>query len=318
MTGDALLGSAHGFPQLPTYTLRQLHTFLAIAEYGTLSGAADSLRLSPAAVALSLDNLERALGVTLCVRRKARGITLTAAGRELTQPARELLNRAGDLRDAVGGSAGGLSGALAVGCYVTLAPTLMPTLLERFGAEHPAVRTDFVEGTQLELEAALIAGSLDVAVLFDMDLGDSIATAELFRLRPHVVVNADNPLAAHKTVRLRELADLPFVLLDVPPSSANAIHILRDAGIDPQVRYRTTSLETARSLIGRGMAWSILLQRPPSNVTYEGGQVHALEIADPVDDVRVLMGWSRTAHLSRAAQEMVQISAALLREHQQS
>lgn len=86
-------------------SLRQLSYFVAAAEAGTMTGAGAALHVSQSAVSLGLAELERQLGVRLVLRRRAHGLTLTAAGRELIGPARALLRLAEELR-AGGGSSG--------------------------------------------------------------------------------------------------------------------------------------------------------------------------------------------------------------------
>ncbi|MFD2396017.1 LysR family transcriptional regulator [Prauserella oleivorans] len=57
---------------LPTYTMRQLAAFVAVAETGTIGGAAERMHLSQSALASALTDLEKALKVQLTVRRRAR------------------------------------------------------------------------------------------------------------------------------------------------------------------------------------------------------------------------------------------------------
>ena len=83
--------------KVPGYSLRQLLYFVAVAEKGTVSAASERLRVSPSAVSLAISELERALKVQLCVRRKAHGVTLTVSGTQLLHHARALLRQAREL-----------------------------------------------------------------------------------------------------------------------------------------------------------------------------------------------------------------------------
>ncbi|MEZ0166083.1 LysR family transcriptional regulator [Kineococcus sp. LSe6-4] len=287
--------------QAPVWSLRQLLYFVTVAETGTITGAAELLVISPSSVAAAVEKLEHALGVQLCVRRKAHGITLTAAGQDLLGRARALLEEAEEVAEVGGGVGQAVGGNLTLGCYHTLAPTCLPPLLSTFAREHPRVRTTFTEADQDSLQDGLDRGELDVAVLYDMQVRAGTASLELFRTRPHVLLPAGHPLAGVAAVRLRDLAAEPFVLLDSPPSSQDAFSVFRQAGIEPQVRFRAGGLETVRALVGRGLGWSMLIQRPWSDRTYEGREVLVREIADPVPEVRVLLAWSRRTPPTRAA-----------------
>lgn len=286
------------------FSLRQLEYFVAIAEAGTLSEAAARLHVSQPGLSHSLTELERALDVQLAVRRKAHGVTLTPSGTQVLRYARELLRRAEDLEGvASGGDV--LTGTLSLGCYVTLAPTALPPLLERFTSRHPGVAIDFVEGTQDVIQRRLLAGELDLAILYDMEVLPEMTQAVIHTMRPHILLPADHRLADAPSVSLAELAEEPQVLLDAPPSSHNTYAIYDRFGITPNVRYRPTTFELARALVGRGMGYALLVQRPANDHTYEGRQVVIKEIAEPVDEHRVLVVWPRTTRLNRRAQAFV-------------
>src|SRR5690606_8435983 len=145
------------------FSLRQLAYFVAIAEAGTLSEAAARLRISQPAVSLPLNDLERALKVQLCVRRKAPGITLTPSGPSLLGRARRPLREPEDL-GVQATDTGTRTGLLSLGCYVTLAPTVLPPLLQGFAALHPEVTVECAEDTQDVLQRRLLRGELDLAV----------------------------------------------------------------------------------------------------------------------------------------------------------
>jgi DNA-binding transcriptional LysR family regulator len=293
----------HGGP--PTFTLRQLWYFVAIAEGGSLSAAAERLRVSQSAVSLALTELERSLKVHLCVRRKAHGVTLTPSGRQVLHLARGLLRQADEVT-ASAGTAGALAGPLSVGCYLTLAPTLLPRLLSGFGELHPDVAIRFEEGPQDTLQRRSLEGELELALLYDMAVLPELERVELFRARPHVVLPADHPLATGTHVALRDLEAEPMVLLDSPPSSTHTLLLCDQAGIRPSVRYRPTNFETTRGLVGRGLGWALLIQRPPNDRTYEDRRIVHLDIVELSDySVAVLLAWPRHTRPTRRAEAFV-------------
>lgn len=286
------------------YSLRQLEYFVAIAEAGSLSGAAEELRVSQSGLSQSLTDLERALEVQLAVRRKAHGVALTPTGTQVLRHARDLLRHGEDLANiAAGGDS--LRGVLSLGCYVTLAPTTLPPLLEEFNEVHPDVRIDFVEGTQDVLQRRLLAGELDLAVLYDMEVQPEMERAVIDTARPHVLLAAEHRFANDPTVSLVNLAAEPMVLLDAPPSSHNTLAIFDRLGVTPEVRYRPTTFELARALVGRGMGYALLVQRPANDRTYEGKKVVVKEISEPVGDFRILLAWPKGTRLNRRAQAFV-------------
>ncbi|QBI53585.1 LysR family transcriptional regulator [Streptomonospora litoralis] len=289
----------------PRFSLRQLSYFVAIAETGTISAAAERLHISQPAVSLALNDLERALKVQLCVRRKSHGITLTPTGNQVLRRARQLLRQAEDLEGEASAGEGPLTGVLSVGCFVTMAPTVLPPLLQGFSALHPGLTVDFTEDTQDVLQRRLLSGELDLAVIYDMDVLPEMARAELFSVRPHILLAADHPLADRPAVSLHDVAEEPMVLLDAPPSSHHSLGLCHRFGMVPRVSYRPGTYEVARALVGRGLGYSILVQRPANDRTYEGFRVAVKEIAEPVDAEAVLLAWPRAVRLNRRAEEFL-------------
>lgn len=287
------------------YTLRQLGYFLAVAETGTISDAAVQLHVSQSAVASALTELERVLKAQLCIRRKAHGITLTPTGRFLMQRARALLKDADELELTTAGRGEKLAGPLAVGCYVSLAPTVLPPLLEGFARLHPEVTLDFFEGSQDEIQEKLFSGALDLAVLYDMDLGSGLESVLLYSSSGYVLLDAGHRFAAAAEVRLVDLQQEPMILLDAPPSSRHTMSLFERAGVQPRIQYRTTDFELTRSLVGRGLGYTVLVQRPRGDLTYEGLPVLARPITPAVKTVVVKLAWPARIRLNDRALALV-------------
>jgi len=299
---------------VPSYTMQQLAAFVAVADTGTITAAATRLALSATAVRAAIDELERILGVQLCVRRRAKGVTLTSAGQALLAKARVVLHEAVDLELDVRGEPGQVSGVLHVGCYTTLGPTVLPPLLAGFGARYPAARVDLREDSLDRLRRAVDARELDLVIAYDIDLPRHWTFVTWLRSAPRVHVHDGHRLATDATagdgVRLAELAQEPMILLDVPPSGEHVVDMCRSAGFDPRIALRTSNYETARALVGRGLGWSLLVQRTPVDLSYEGRRVVMRDVVDPpLPPVAIVVAWPRQSPLTRAAQAFVQLAA---------
>jgi len=295
--------------KVPGYSLRQLLYFVAVAEKGTVSAASERLRVSPSAVSLAISELERALKVQLCVRRKAHGVTLTVSGTQLLHHARALLRQARELETELANNDGELSGMLSVGCFPGLGATLLPRLLHGFGELHPRVVVDFTEGDQTTLQDRLFAGKLDLLVRYEILLSPEIEAVELTRMRTHVLLAAGHRLAHEPKVALRDLAEEPMVLLQEPPSPDHSLSVCHEAGVSPLVRYRVRTGETARALVGRGLGYAIMPSRPPRERAFEGLPVVYKEISElPDTEVPIVIGWPRNTRLTRRAEAFVRYS----------
>lgn len=283
------------------FTLVQLRYFVTAAETGSMTAAAERLVVSQSAVSTAVAQLERHLGVQLFVRHHARGLSLTRAGDRFLSEARAFLGHAEELAEAGRSLGTALSGTLTVGCFVSLAPFYLPRLLGEFAAHHPAVRVRVVEGETERLRRALHAGECELALLYDFDLGEPIETRLLTTAQPYVIVPRGHRLANAAGVRRRDLAGEPMVLLDWPYSSDYFLALLGAAGVQPVIAHRSSSYETVRALVAAGHGFSLLNQRPATDVTYDGGSVVPLPLLDPVPGLPVVLGRLRGVRPTRRA-----------------
>lgn len=286
-------------------SLRQLDYFVTAAEAGTMTGAAQRLYVSQSAVSAGIGELEHHLGVQLLIRAKAKGLTLTAAGRLFLPRARDLLARSEELQAGMREVGQVPAGRLVVGCFPTLAPFLLPRLLEDFPVAYPGVTLDFVEGSLTDLQRLLRDGRCEVALLYGVDIEASIDFDQLYVTEPHVLLSREHPLADHEAIRLGDLVDDNMIMLDVPPSRRYFSEILADAGVTPTVRHHTESFEMVRSLVARGTGYSLLIQRPALDVSYEGRAVLVRPIADRIAPLPVGLARPSGARPTRRAAAFV-------------
>jgi DNA-binding transcriptional LysR family regulator len=297
---------------LPNVTVRQLEYLIAVAETGSLTAAASRCHVSQGAISLALSELERVLDLRLVVRSPRRGASLTAAGTQVLADARRVIGAMGDLGAEARGLSSTVSGVLTVGCYAPIAPFHLPAAIATFERAHPDVSVRFVEGSLPEIGEDLVSGRCEIAFLYDQDLLPGIETRTLYDQPPRVLLPADHRLRRRRAVSLRELADDPFVLLDVPPSERYFRSVFAAADVEMVVTHRARSFELARSLVARGIGYSMTVQQPALARSYEGLEVLALPLRDNVPTTPVVLGWA-SGPLTRRAQAFAEHCAELFR-----
>ncbi|WP_182879291.1 MULTISPECIES: LysR substrate-binding domain-containing protein [unclassified Microbispora] len=268
------------------FTLVQLRYFVTAAELGSMTAASRELMVAQSAISAAIAQVERELGVQLLIRHHARGLSLTRAGERFLVEAREFLAHAAALAQSARGLAGSLTGELAVGCLTTLAPFYLSRLLREFAGRYPGVRVSVAEGELSTMEAALLDGRCEVALVYAIDLALDLDIRPLTQARPYALLPVGHPLAEAEAVSLADLATEPMILLDLPRSRDyfRAIY-----PTEPRVRFRTSSYETARALVAGGHGYSILNQRADSDHTYDGGRVACVPISDDVPALDVVL-----------------------------
>src|SRR3984893_8851198 len=121
--------------------LNDVRTFVAVAQAGTLTAAAQELQLPPATVSRALTRLERQLSVLL-VRRSPRGLVLTDSGKEYLQSCRRALETLRQGSQLVEGRRSKPSGLIKVACPIVMACDVLAPLLKEFLGRYPDLRIE--------------------------------------------------------------------------------------------------------------------------------------------------------------------------------
>nr|WP_231366341.1 LysR family transcriptional regulator [Zhihengliuella flava] len=262
--------------------MKQLQYFIAIADAGSLSGAAVTCHISQAAISQALSELEREVGAQLVVRHRARGVVLTAMGQRFLQDARSLIRHAEDVQTSASERQNELSGPLVIGCYTSLSAFWLPVIGERFIRPHPGLDVEIIEGDGAALQKRMLDGYIDAVLTHTRHLLPDVESTQIMTGRPYVLVAAEHPLANRGSVKLSDLAEEDFVQLDLPTVRDNQLVNLRMSGLDPQVKWKSSSFEAVRGMVARGLGYTVLVQRPPVNVSYDGLPLAVVEIEGEV------------------------------------
>ncbi|MCR8669565.1 LysR substrate-binding domain-containing protein [Agrococcus sp. HG114] len=271
----------------PVMTLVQLRYFIAAATKRSMTEASIDLHVAQSAVSTAIAQLERSLDVQLFVRQRSKGLVVTEAGEQLLRDARSLLAQVDEITDNVRGRHYDLRGTLRLACYAPLAPFVLPKLISSVQSHHPSLRVEVIEADVDRTVELLLDGSVEGAITYDFGALHNISYEHLYTAPPHIVLPATDDLARRKRLRLSQLADRDFVLLDTEHSRDYFLGILERAGITPQIRFTSRSYETVRSLVARGHGYSILNHIPATDRTYDGGQLAVVPIADDADALNV-------------------------------
>jgi flavin reductase (DIM6/NTAB) family NADH-FMN oxidoreductase RutF len=153
-----------------------------------------------------------------------------------------------------------------VGCFQTFGPFLMPQLL----GDAAGLDVKLIEGDHRRIRESLASGESEIALLYDMALGEGLTAEVLTSLAPYVLLPEGHPLAAQREVSPADLAEEAMILLDVDPSRAYFTGLMTDAGVPPKIAHRTSSLEMVRAMVGHGMGYALLATKPASAMSYDG------------------------------------------------
>lgn len=295
------------------FTLRQLQHFIAAADAGTVTAAAEQVHISQAAMSQSLNELERSVGQQLMVRTRTHGIRLTSSGRRFLADARELVGRAADVQQVMSDRSGDLVGPLDIGCYTAVAPFWVPFIAEQFVVPNPNVDVRITEGDGKALQQQMVEGRFDAVITHTGHLIEGVRRQVIRRGQGYALVSPSHRLADRKSVRVKEFGDDPFVLLDVPAVRDNQLPKLRANGLEPNIAWRSSSFEAVRGMVARGLGFSVLVQRPPVDISYDGLPLVAIHLEDfEPSDVCIAYVQERRSRRLRELISVCQAEAARL------
>lgn len=245
---------------LHSFTIRQLQYFVAAAEMGSVTLAAEQFHVHQSSLSTALTELEKALGVQLFVRRRGQGVQLTATGKALLARARRLLRDSGEFALQADSLRSEMSGAVDIGCFNTIAPAVLPSLIGDFAELYPAVRLRVIEGGQDELVEALFEGRIEIAIMYGFGVPAGISKTLLYGPVPHALLPPRHALANRKSVALHELAEEPFILTDTVPARELITETFSEAGVRMNVVFSSANFDLVRALVHRGLGYSLISQ----------------------------------------------------------
>ncbi|MBD5098790.1 MAG: LysR family transcriptional regulator [Clostridiales bacterium] len=235
--------------------LRQLSYFIAVAETGSFTEAAERCHISQSAVSQQIQALERELGVEL-LRRKNRSFTLTAAGEHFYRKGRSLLDELNRLCRETAEIAQKAAPGLWVGCLKGYSGLEFQLAVAEFTRSHPEVPVEVLNGSHEDLYDALRLGRADV-VLNDQRraFSDTYVNQILTTSACRVELPAHSPLAVRGSVTARDLRELSCVLVASSEQRDNEMTYYRDiVGLEGEFLF-ADDLEQARLLVVGGKGY---------------------------------------------------------------
>ncbi|WNI76109.1 LysR family transcriptional regulator [Enterobacter ludwigii] len=187
--------------------LQRTAMFVAVADTGSFTAAAEAMGLTKAVVSFNIRQLEDELGVTLLLR-STRRLTLTEAGRLFHQRSVVLLKDAERLKDDVRANHAGLTGELRITTTPEYGSQVVVPLLAEFSQQHPDLRVRHVSSS---VHADLISERFDVAIRLGT-LADSRYHAALITQFTIFPVATPGWLRNHPVESLEQLAKADWII----------------------------------------------------------------------------------------------------------
>lgn len=273
-----------------SYELRHLVYFREVARTLHFRKAAEALAVAQPALSRQIAQLELALGAVLFLRSRRR-VELTAAGRALAERVEPILRGLAAVPGELRALAEGETGQVRVGFTGLAMATVLPGILREFHRAYPRIRLELNESPTSAQLAALAAGDIACGFFHPDATTPGLKTRELLREKNGVLLPADHALAASSSLRLRDLAAVPWVLFPRthnPGFYDRVLAAFSRAGVTPRIAEEVWPRANAVGLVRAGLGATFMCPseaRPlPEGVTFR-------PLEGPAPESRLVIGW---------------------------
>lgn len=237
--------------------LKQLRTFIMVAESGSLSSASDRLRLAQPALSRQVKMLEEEIGCELFVR-SGRGMHLTEHGSALLAGVAGLIKQLDNSIEDVRSLATEPNGHVVLGCIPTASHIVAGRIAVRVATELPKVSLRIVEGYAGHLIDWLHRGEIDLAVLYGASSDLHLRVTDIM-FEELVLVSPTDMGPKCDELPVSALGDLNLVL----PSRPHGLRLVVEAaaakaGTTIDVRYEADSFSVLKDIVAAGLGHTIL------------------------------------------------------------
>jgi len=285
---------------------QNLKAFIAVAETGSFSAAADQLHLTQPAISKRINLLEQQLGTPL-FDRIGRQVSLTGAGRTLLPLAQDILLAMRDARQQIMDLGSTVSGKLRLVTSHHIGLHRLPAILRKFASEYPEVELDIQFKDSEQAYLCVLAGEFDLGIVTRSPVIDPrISYQSIWLDRLVFVAAADHPLGQLKSVTLEEICRHPALLPDRKFLTTRVVEeLFQERGLELHTIMSTNYLETIRALISVGYGWGVLPE-----IMIANGDIVRLPVKDPALHRNLDCIYHRDRSLSRPAKCFLELLVA--------
>jgi LysR family transcriptional regulator, low CO2-responsive transcriptional regulator len=239
-------------------TLRQLRTFMTVADLNSFSHAAHQLKLSQPSVSYQVKELEEAIGLPL-LDRLGKRVQLTEGGSLLYAYAMKMLNVLDEASLALEEMRGIERGTLRVGASTTVGIYLLPAALGAFKKLHPGLVISLEIGTRARVQEQVLRNELDLAVVGPALKDPDLAVVPFVSDELIVIAPANHPLNGRRRLILKDLQAQPFVMREPASGSRSELEkAARRAGAKLHVAMELGSNGAIKHAVESGLGLAVM------------------------------------------------------------
>lgn len=282
-----------------------IQAFVAIAELGGFSKAAEYLHVTQTALTRRLQKLEAYLDLRL-LDRTTRYVELTAVGREFLPQAKlivgEVTRAVGTLKDMSSRGRGNFT----IACIPTMASQALPTAIRRYALAYPGNRIRIIDASGFEVRDAVLHGQAEIGIGLPTDRHPELEETQLLEDPYMFFCREEHPLSQREHVTWSDLHEAELIAISTMSANRLALDAqLEKHGINLSGRYEVRHLSTAIGLVAAGVGAAIL----PSSTLEAGSRpgLRRIPLRGPTIKRKIVVIRKKNTTLSPAADAFVQL-----------
>ena len=201
-----------------------------------------------------------------------------------------------------------LPGRVRIGASYTVLGYFLPSLLARFKRSYPQVEVDLVDMDRAAIEQGVGSGDLDFGLCIISNMAEPYVLRRqvLIRSRRQLWLAESHPLLQLPVISPADVEPYPYIMLMVDEGQESAMRYWRSVGREPNVVFRTSSLEALRGMVAYGFGVSILSDMVYRPWSLEGRRIDVRTLTDAVPPMEVGLVWRPDEDLSAPARALHQ------------
>ena len=279
-----------------------IQAFVAIAEHGGFSRAADAIHITQTGLTRRLQNLEAFLGVKL-VERTTRSMALTPIGRDFLPRARRLLNELGTALVEIRETGKALRGDVSIACVPTVGVQYLPRIIQRYAALHPNNRIKILDHASFRVAEAVLRREAEFGITLLGSHDPELISVPLLKDRFVLVCRDDHALAAKKKLAWKDLQPHPLIFSGMESGNRQLLDVaLAKSEVRLNSFYEVQRSSTAVGLVAAGVGVAVVPELAMQKGAYP--RLRVIALVGPVISRSLVLLSRKSAYLTPAAQAL--------------
>lgn len=286
---------------------KALHYFVIIAEMQSFSRAAEVLHIAQSALSVSIKKLELSIGLTL-FHRHDKGVQLTDEGDRLYQHAKEILQKLDDAVLEMQELKGLVKGEVKLGVPSMMGSYFFPDILMAFKQQYPDLKMTIIDAGTQSIRQMLLDGELDLGVILNENVPDSLEIEPLIEDDMLVVVSPEHEFATKPSISIEEFFSQELIMFKKGYFHREMVDKLCvEHGFEPNISIETNLIPMILKVVHKDFAIGALLKL----VTEQESSVVGIPFEQPIT-LKIGMAWRKAGYLSVADKAFMEFTKQAL------